>query len=1526
MAKLILNPNSIYTNSQANFVLNKEALYAFTRSVSAINNSVYGMQPTRAQLLTGFTLSDVYAVNPKDTNYSLCATVDKMQDGIDVMEVSLSALKFFATKPFEVYDSVSAMSADAKNPLALYLTPIFKEETETLSVYKLRLDPDNETYWTYVSQRDIDEWNAHPEEHHNTPVWENRQYVFSGTVTEKVEVKTTDHYEWIYVLPDTISSWEQMEEIYKGEYYLSSLSGEWELVGSTSFTDDKLSNIFKDFYNTLISAVSQEKAERVSADDELDRKIDDTTENIRNEISVISSVITADVEDKYDYLNEKIDKEIQDRISSDEALHETLHGEISAVSSEITSVVEQALEEMSEDIETLSNDLCAEISARISADDDLKNTISTISSELTAVDDALCSNIEHLNARTIKMICEEKDLSGINALDFDNDFKYTRDPLIEDLPGVVSDNLLSVKVVNVVKGQEYTLQDSIDLVNWSDILTFNADKNFSTIITFTNPDGTFGASILTPEDEIKDTRPVEEEDFVDGDDIWRDEDAEDIHPTPTQTRHYRIAPDSNRRFNSYVMLNKDARINGSSTKPVTNAAIATELKKYVPLSGGNMTNALSVTKASGKYNKNSAAYGQNYIGFQTKNLSAGISSELILSYPTDEGYFKLSSEENYGEKNRTIATREWVSVKTDELSNYLPLSGNKTISGDLTSTHSVSFEEAIQLLNQSRSLKVDSNGIEMEITVPAYQSEAVKTTLDFEGIDYKNNIQNANIKLLYPYTENQKPQETIATREWSSEKFATKEDATLSTISQFGEWTCEPADDGNGHSYDVSWDVYSNRWTLSIDYGDTTEIHSGPEDINTTSFIARFNPPQGSITIVTATRKEKTAYVLGSQTDKPLAPAGDYALKEELNVLSNILSDYAQLSNIPVVNDGTFSISCNGQEVGTFSANQENDSGVNIELPSVGDGTLTINYNGNQTETFSANQSSSSSITIDTPNDGTLDIQVNESSVGTFTANQSGNTTVNIDLSEYATTADLNTLENTVEGLSSDLKNVKDAVDAAQQTANNAKDTADRALTDAFNAQQAASNAQLAANGAENTANTALNTANTAQTTATTAQSTATQAQNTADNAQTVATNAYDTANSAQSTANNAYDIATTSWQVSEALSDYLDGLSDIYVRRLSGDAYDLSVERLSVDDTFIARNSDHIGFSGLPYGLSIDSNQTKLYANEILVDKIETDRIDSTFGHVSKLSSDCINLYSGYDGINEKRYVGRSFYEDKYTNLSLSYIIPYEEDAAKLNNNASADYTLATREWVSANVSSTIALSDYIKKEDLCAAILPNISQFNHYLSGDIPYNINSIIEWNKALHTALLSCCGILPSGEPPVPTAMSRFYFTDGSVSVENIVGEMDDRYKENTSLSAVELGTAVTSIGDYAFQDCDGLTSITIPDSVTSIGDSAFYGCPELTSITIPDGVTSIGYDTFGLCPNLSSITSLAAIAPTVKSDTFGDSDSISYTGRNTYSSGNNVLKVPQGATGYDSEAWLDPLQNADKCGFHIEYIS
>ena len=104
-------------------------------------------------------------------------------------------------------------------------------------------------------------------------------------------------------------------------------------------------------------------------------------------------------------------------------------------------------------------------------------------------------------------------------------------------------------------------------------------------------------------------------------------------------------------------------------------------------------------------------------------------------------------------------------------------------------------------------------------------------------------------------------------------------------------------------------------------------------------------------------------------------------------------------------------------------------------------------------------------------------------------------------------------------------------------------------------------------------------------------------------------------------------------------------------------------------------------------------------------------------------------------------------------------------------------------------------------------------------------------------------------------------------------------------------------SVTSIGNYAFEYCDGLTSVTIPNSVTSIGQSAFDGCSALTSVhisdiaawcnidfgdydysnplyyahhlylngeevkdlVIPNSVTSIGSSAFSGCSGLTSVT-------------------------------------------------------------------
>lgn len=64
-------------------------------------------------------------------------------------------------------------------------------------------------------------------------------------------------------------------------------------------------------------------------------------------------------------------------------------------------------------------------------------------------------------------------------------------------------------------------------------------------------------------------------------------------------------------------------------------------------------------------------------------------------------------------------------------------------------------------------------------------------------------------------------------------------------------------------------------------------------------------------------------------------------------------------------------------------------------------------------------------------------------------------------------------------------------------------------------------------------------------------------------------------------------------------------------------------------------------------------------------------------------------------------------------------------------------------------------------------------------------------------------------------------------------------------EGCALKSIDLPSTLTTLGERAFKSCKGLTNVTLPDLCTTVGKEAFCGCTSLTAIDLGSGVTSIG---------------------------------------------------------------------------------
>ncbi len=120
-----------------------------------------------------------------------------------------------------------------------------------------------------------------------------------------------------------------------------------------------------------------------------------------------------------------------------------------------------------------------------------------------------------------------------------------------------------------------------------------------------------------------------------------------------------------------------------------------------------------------------------------------------------------------------------------------------------------------------------------------------------------------------------------------------------------------------------------------------------------------------------------------------------------------------------------------------------------------------------------------------------------------------------------------------------------------------------------------------------------------------------------------------------------------------------------------------------------------------------------------------------------------------------------------------------------------------------------------------------------------------------------------GLAEYSIPDSVTSIGNYAFYDcnslKTVTIPDSVTSIgDSAFSDCFSLETVTIPDSVTRIGGRAFYNCDSLETVTIPDSVTSIGAFTFYDCNWLTTVTIPDSVTSIGNDAFYYCNKLTTV--------------------------------------------------------------------
>lgn len=73
-----------------------------------------------------------------------------------------------------------------------------------------------------------------------------------------------------------------------------------------------------------------------------------------------------------------------------------------------------------------------------------------------------------------------------------------------------------------------------------------------------------------------------------------------------------------------------------------------------------------------------------------------------------------------------------------------------------------------------------------------------------------------------------------------------------------------------------------------------------------------------------------------------------------------------------------------------------------------------------------------------------------------------------------------------------------------------------------------------------------------------------------------------------------------------------------------------------------------------------------------------------------------------------------------------------------------------------------------------------------------------------------------------------------------------------------ITSVVIESGITTVGSFAFRNCNNLVSVSLPDTVTSIKKNAFKGCSSLKNISFPARLKNIERNAFTDCSAIQEV--------------------------------------------------------------------